>query len=147
MGLAKLDRVTILQRGMVDSPEETRRILFADDDESVQRLVRRVAQSRGYEVISVTKGAEVLSVARQQRPDLIVLDIEFPDADGRDILRALKSSEETRAIPVVVWSGRKTNPSDGRVSLDLGAEDYVEKNDALLLIRKLKRVLLRHRPR
>jgi hypothetical protein len=46
-------------------------------------------------------------------------------------------------IPVIVWSGRAGHPSDSRISLDLGAEDFVEKSDATLLIRKLERVLLR----
>jgi CheY-like chemotaxis protein len=72
-----------------------------------------------------------------------VLDIEFPDADGRDVLAKLKADPRTAAIPVLVWSGRKPSESESRIALGLGADDYVEKNDAQLLIRKLERVLLR----
>jgi len=120
-----------------------RRILLADDEEAVQLVVRRVAEKLGHQVISATRGSTVVEQAAQTRPDVIVLDIEFPDADGRDLLAALKRDARTADIPVLVWSGRKANSSDGRIALDLGAEDYVEKNDAQLLIRKLERIFLK----
>jgi len=120
-----------------------RRILLADDNISIQKVVKRVAEKYGHELIQVTEGAAVLSVAEASQPDVIVLDIEFPDADGRDLLARLKADSRTSKIPVIVWSGRKGHQSDSRISLELGAEDYVEKNDAQLLVRKLERVLLR----
>lgn len=120
-----------------------RRILLADDSTSIQKIVKRVATRYGHEVIEATVGATVLEIAASVTPDVIVLDIEFPDADGRDILSALKADPRTSQIPVVVWSGRKGHESDSRISLELGAEDYVEKNDAQLLLRKLDRVLLK----
>jgi two-component system KDP operon response regulator KdpE len=83
-----------------------------------------------------------LDVALTTHPDVIVLDMGLPDADGRDVLAKLKADQRTTDIPVVVWSGR-AGESDSRISLDLGAEDYVEKSDATLLILKLERVLLR----
>lgn len=121
----------------------SRRILLADNNESVQRVVREVAEKRGHELLQATTGAATLSVAKETLPDLIVLDLAFPDADGRDVLRQLKTNAVTAQIPVVVWSGREGHESDSRISLDLGAEDYVEKDDAQLLMLKLERVLLR----
>lgn len=120
-----------------------RRILLADDNAVVQKTVKRAVEKYGHELIEVTQGAAVHAVAVLARPDVIVLDIQFPDADGRDVLARLKADPRTASIPVVVWSGRSTSESDSRISLELGAEDYVEKNDALLLMRKLDRVLLR----
>ena len=121
----------------------SRRILLADDNRSIQEVVKRVAERRGHEIIHATSGALALSVAIETQPDLIVLDMEFPDADGRDVLRKLKAEPRTADIPVVVWSGREGHTSDSRISLDLGAEDFVEKTDAQLLLLKLERVLLR----
>lgn len=121
----------------------SRRILLADNNESVQRVVREVAEKRGHELLQATTGAGTLSLAQETHPDLIVLDLAFPDVDGRDVLRQLKTNEGTAQIPVVVWSGRQGHESDSRISLDLGAEDYVEKDDAQLLMLKLERVLLR----
>jgi two-component system, OmpR family, phosphate regulon response regulator PhoB len=122
---------------------ERRRILLADGNVEVQKMVRQVAEKFGHELIEVTLGAAVHAVAALARPDVIVLDMVFPDADGRDVLARLKADPRTWSIPVVVWSDRATHDSDSRISLELGAEDYVEKTDAQLLVRKLDRVLLR----
>jgi two-component system KDP operon response regulator KdpE len=121
-----------------------RRILFADDDLNVQRALKRLAEKSGFSVVPVLAGADVYQCALEHAPDLIVLDIQFPDADGRDVLLRLKADPRTSNIPVVVWSGR--NPeSDRRIALDLGAEDYVEKRDPSTLFPKIERVLLRLR--
>ena len=119
------------------------RILLADDDPTVQRTVKRVATEFGHEVLQVHTGMAVLANAREQKPDLIVLDINFPDADGRDLLAQLKADECTAHIPVLVWSGRHDMESERRIALSLGAEDYVEKTDAQLLLRKIERLLFR----
>jgi len=121
-----------------------RRILFADDDPSVQRALKRLAEKNGFELLPVLAGADVYQAALDSRPDLIVLDIHFPDADGRDVLSRLKADPRISNIPVVVWSGRDPQ-SDRRIALDLGAEDYVEKRDPSTLLPKIERVLLRLR--
>ena len=121
-----------------------RRILFADDDPGVQRALKRLADKNGFELVPVLSGADVYKAALACGPDLIVLDIHFPDADGRDVLSRLKQDSRTSNIPVVVWSGRDPN-SDRRTALDLGAEDYVEKREPATLLPKIERVLLRLR--
>jgi len=121
-----------------------RRILFADDDPDVQRALKRLAEKNGFELLPVLAGADVYQAALESRPDLIVLDIQFPDADGRDVLSRLKADPRISNIPVVVWSGRDPQ-SDRRIALDLGAEDYVEKRDPSTLLPKIERVLLRLR--
>ncbi|MES1184937.1 MAG: response regulator [Myxococcales bacterium] len=124
-------------------PGGPRKLLVADDNEAIQALVKRTAEKRGHQVIQATTGKAAIELALQTQPDLIVLDLDFPDADGRDVLGKLKADPRTANIPVVVWSGRQGHGSDSRISLDLGADDYVEKADAQLLITKLERVLLR----
>ncbi|MEI9938801.1 MAG: response regulator [Pseudomonadota bacterium] len=119
------------------------RILLADDDPAVHRMVQRVATEFGHEFVPVRKGVAVLSMALESKPDLIVLDIGFPDADGRDVLAQLKAEPRTAAIPVLVWSGRHDLDSERRIAISLGAEDYMEKTDAQLLMRKIERLLLR----
>jgi CheY-like chemotaxis protein len=121
-----------------------RRILFADDDPGVQRALKRLADKNGFELVPVLAGADVYEAALVSGPDLIVLDIHFPDADGRDVLSRLKQDSRTANIPVVVWSGRDPD-SDRRIALDLGAEDYVEKREPATLLPKIERVLLRLR--
>ncbi len=121
----------------------SRKILLADDNRAIQEVVKRIAERRGHQIVQAVTGASTLVVAIETQPDVIVLDMDFPDADGRDVLRKLKVEARTAHIPVIVWSGRDGHGSDGRISLDLGAEDFVEKTDAQLLLLKLERVLLR----
>ena len=123
-------------------PERGFKILLVDDNEAIQKLVRRVAETCGHRVIRAVTGGSAIEAAITAQPDIIVLDMGLPDADGRDVLARLKADERTVRIPVLVWSGRE-GESDSRISLNLGAEDYVEKADVLLLIRKVERVLLR----
>ena len=118
------------------------RILLADDDVVLQRSVTRVAEAAGYEVITAMTGHEVISIAADTQPDLVVLDIRFPDADGRDLLQVLKRDPRTESIPVLMWSASSYD-SDRRIALALGAEDYVEKGTPATLLPKIARVLLR----
>jgi two-component system KDP operon response regulator KdpE len=103
------------------------RILLADDDPAVHRMVQRVAIDFGHELVQVRRGVAVLAMALESKPDLIVLDIGFPDADGRDVLAQLKAEPRTAKIPVLIWSGRHDLDSERRIAISLGAEDYVEK--------------------
>jgi CheY-like chemotaxis protein len=121
---------------------KVRRLLLADDEHVIHRAVLRVAELRGWVVMSVTSGANVLTKALETRPDMIVLDMRFPDADGRDILSSLKRDTRTSHIPVIVWSGSDLG-NDREITLDLGAEDYVEKGAPEELISKIRRVFLR----
>jgi len=118
-------------------------ILLADDDEIVQAVVSAAAAKFGHRVVRAISGAATLELAATTQPDMVVLDIHFPDADGRDVLAKLKGDARTAHIPVIVWSGRRSNESDSRIALELGAEDFVEKGDAEFLMLKLERVLLR----
>ena len=119
-----------------------RRILIADDDAEVREMVRRVAGPQGFEVIEAANAAQAQALASEQQPDLIVLDIAFPGEDGRDILAALKADSRTTKIPVLVWSGRDAE-SARRISLGLGAEDFIEKASAQALLARIKRLMLR----
>jgi CheY-like chemotaxis protein len=127
----------------VTRARQGRRILLADDDAVIQQVVQRLAERRGHELLQANTGRGALALAITAQPDIIVLDLEFPDADGRDILCKLKADDRTKHIPVVVWSGRDGHGSDSKISLSRGAEDFVEKGEAGLLLLKLERVLLR----
>lgn len=117
------------------------RILLADDDTDLQLMVKRAAARQGYEVTSVQIGLEVVALAAQLQPDLLVLDIRFPDADGRDLLQQLKENPSTTAIPVIVWSGSQ-HESVRRTALALGAEYFVDKRDPQSLLPKIAQILL-----
>jgi DNA-binding response OmpR family regulator len=128
--------------GRVAISMKGRRILLADDDDLAHAAMVRAATEFGCEIISILEGVNVASTALAERPDLIILDLTFPDADGRQILKHLKADSRTSRTPVVIWSGY--DPGANRaVFLALGAEDYVEKSDPFTLLAKLRRVLFR----
>lgn len=120
------------------------KILIADDNLALQRIVKRLLETEGYFVIQLPDTAHLVEQAATSRPDVIVLDVGFPNADGRDLLSLLKRDARTANIPVLVWSGQDAD-SQRRIALDLGAEDFVEKGTAHELVAKIERLLFRLR--
>jgi CheY-like chemotaxis protein len=108
-------------------------VLIVEDDAVLQRAVRRGLAERGYLSVSARSRAELRRVLAIAEPDLIVLDIELPDADGRDVLHGLKRDPSTAGIPVIVWSGRDAW-GDEAVAMKLGASAYVSKADVQPLV-------------
>jgi len=119
-------------------------VLVADDNAQLQRIVKRVFEQEGFVVIQSFDGANLVAQVLAARPDVIVLDVGLPNADGRDVLSSLKREPKTADIPVVVWSGQDAD-SQRRIALALGAEDFVEKGTAHELVSKIERLLLRLR--
>lgn len=118
-------------------------IVLVEDNQTLAALLRRALEREGYTVVVVSTGIEMMAVLRSgQVPDLIVLDVRLPDADGRDLLAALKKDPKTTGIPVVVWSGGGEQ-SERRIVLELGAEDYVQKGPPSTLVPKIERILFR----
>jgi len=120
------------------------KVLVADDNAQLQRIVKRVFEQEGFVVIQSFDGANLVAQVLAARPDVIVLDVGLPNADGRDVLSSLKREPKTADIPVVVWSGQDAD-SQRRIALALGAEDFVEKGTAHELVSKIERLLLRLR--
>jgi two-component system, OmpR family, KDP operon response regulator KdpE len=120
------------------------KVLIADDNAPLQRIVKRLLEKEGYFVIQLADTVGLVERAAAAQPDVIVLDVGFPNADGRDMLSSLKRDARTERIPVLVWSGQDAD-SQRRIALDLGAEDFIEKGTAGELISKIERLLFRLR--
>lgn len=119
----------------------THLILVADSDVSLLSRVASLAKQEGYAIVTTGSGARVVEMALQHHPELIVLDVAFPDADGRDLLQKIKRDARLVDIPVLMWSERDYD-SDRRIALELGAADYLPKSDSVMLMPKIARVLL-----
>jgi DNA-binding response OmpR family regulator len=117
------------------------RILIAEDDAAVLNLYARYAQKRGHAVLLARDGAEALLVAATELPDLVMLDVAMPKLDGRDVLRQLKSSARTRAIPVVVVTASGGEQNLRTLLVELGAADVLEKPvDLPIAFAKVERI-------
>lgn len=99
--------------------------LLVEDSRSVRMENERVLSRAGYEVMCAADGQEALNVAREQHPDLILLDLLLPKMTGTEVLAHLKSEPETSDIPVVVVSG--LSDKNREKLLAAGADDYLEK--------------------
>ncbi|RIH90322.1 Response regulator MprA [Calidithermus terrae] len=101
-----------------------KRILVIDDDEGITHFLRVGLTYEGYAVATAASGEEGLRVAREQPPDLVVLDWMLPELSGLEVLRRLKAVNEK--LPVILLTG-KDAPDDQVLGFETGADDYVLK--------------------
>ena len=98
------------------------KLLLVEDNDMNRDMLTRRLQRRGYEVITAMDGAQGLALAQSESPALILMDISLPVLDGLEAIRRLKTTMETKSIPVVPSIRRKFHPteniSSGRVRVD-----------------------------
>ncbi|HEX6617146.1 MAG TPA: response regulator [Gemmatimonadales bacterium] len=104
----------------------THRILVVDDEPDITALVAYHLARAGFRVSTANTGTDALRAAREERPDLVVLDLMLPGASGYDVLAELRSREETRDVGVILLTARREEPDRIR-GLTLGADDYLTK--------------------
>jgi len=100
-----------------------KRVLVVDDDVKTVELVKLYLNRDGYKVLTAHDGIEALRLARENHPDLIVLDLMLPGIDGLQICRTLRAESD---VPIIMLTA-KTTDQDKLTGLDLGADDYVTK--------------------
>ena len=98
-------------------------VLVVDDEPKIVALARDYLRNAGFDVASASDGPEALAAFRSRSPDLIVLDLGLPRADGLDVARAIR---KTSNVPIVMLTARG-DESDRVAGLELGADDYVTK--------------------
>src|SRR5262245_42676169 len=102
------------------------KILIAEDSATVRALVAARLAADGYQVVEAADGEQALTLARSERPDLLVLDKVMPKFDGFEVVRALREDPATKAIPIVMLTER-TGEDDVLGGLSLGVEEYMPK--------------------
>lgn len=101
----------------------SRTILVVDDKANIRNLVREYLEAEGFRVLIAADGREALFTARQEKPDLILLDIMMPQMGGFEFLKTYRKEKET---PVILLTA-KLEETDKVLGLELGADDYVTK--------------------
>jgi len=102
------------------------KILVVEDEESLLKLESILFTSKGYAVTGVRDGKSALEAIALERPDLVVLDIMLPDLDGFEICRIIKENPETRSLPVIMLTAKKSSMDLERGRL-AGADAYITK--------------------
>ena len=98
-------------------------VLVVEDELRISRLIRDYLEGAGFSVIEAADGPSAISMARSQRPDMIVLDLGLPGMDGLDVTRRIR---ETSSVPIIMVTAR-VEETDRIVGLELGADDYLTK--------------------
>ncbi len=111
---------------MKQKDEKVKKILIIDDDEDIISLIRIILENENYTVIGALNGDEGIKYALKEKPDLILLDIMMPGADGWEVMKMLHTDEKTRKIPVAMLTC-KTDVRDKLTGLQEGAIDYITK--------------------
>jgi two-component system alkaline phosphatase synthesis response regulator PhoP len=102
------------------------RVLIVEDEPHIRLSLEVLLDRAGYDTISATDGEEGLSLIRQRRPDVVLLDIMMPKRNGYEVCRAVKSDPELQSIPVVMLTA-KAQEVEVLKGLGLGASAYVAK--------------------
>jgi DNA-binding response OmpR family regulator len=115
------------------------KILVVEDDRTLLELLRYNLDRHDYEVVTATTGIQALELAKNEKPDLVILDLMLPELDGYDVCRFLRRDS---SVPILILTAR-TEEIDKVMGLELGADDYVTKPFSLKELFARVRALLR----
>lgn len=117
---------------------EKKRILIVDDEEDLVTLLQVRLEANGFEVLTANNGQVGLDKAREEKPDLILLDVMMPILDGYQVCRFLKFDEDLKDIPIIILTARAQD-ADKKIGKDVGANAYMAKPfDFPTLLEKIK---------
>ena len=122
-------------------------VLAIDDEKDLIELIRYNLEKEGFHVRGALDGETGISIALQEKPDVVLVDLMLPGIDGLEVCRRLRSDNRTAAIPLIMLTA-KSAESDRIVGLELGADDYVTKpfstRELIARIRALLRRIAGH---
>lgn len=120
--------------------DSKRKILIIEDEESIRHFISMILTTNHYEAMQAKNGAEGMMLATSHCPDLILLDLGLPDADGQKMIQQVR---EWSSVPILVVSAR-THERDKVAALDAGADDYITKPFGTSELLARVRTALRH---
>ena len=104
----------------------SKKILIVDDELESVKLIGLMLQRRGYEIAAARSGAQALTKAQTENPDLVILDVMMPDMDGYEVCRELRANPKTSSLPIIMFTA-KTTVDDKVAGFQAGADDYLTK--------------------
>lgn len=103
-----------------------KKILIVEDEQDILQLVKHYLEKEGFRPVTAMSGLEALKKVKEDKPDLVVLDLMLPEMDGLEVCKRLRSVPDTAMLPILMLTA-KAEESDTVVGLELGADDYVTK--------------------
>jgi len=117
----------------------TKKLLVIDDKKELRTLLKQYLTQEGFEIVAAADGQEGLFLARQEKPDLIILDLMMPEMSGYEFMRIFSKEADT---PILILTA-KTEENDKVLGLELGADDYVTKPFSMRELTARVRAVLR----
>lgn len=111
---------------MQDSPMRGKKVLIVEDNELNMKLFHDLLEAHGVETVQARDGKNVLALARENKPDLILMDIQLPEVSGLDVTKWLKEDDELKSIPVVAVTAFAMKGDEQKIR-EGGCEDYISK--------------------
>lgn len=103
-----------------------KRILVVDDEEHIVELIKFNLEKNGYKVITADNGRDALAIAKEQQPDLVLLDLMLPGMDGLEVCKEIRKETSISNMPIIMITA-KGEELDKILGLELGADDYITK--------------------
>ncbi len=119
------------------------RILVAEDEPFLLEITTLVLEDAGHEVLGAADGTRALRVAREEKPDVVLLDIMMPGLDGRDVARQLRSDPSLEGVRIVLYSSLSESQVDWR---EAGADAFRSKGESVRHLPKFVEDLVRMSP-
>lgn len=106
-----------------------KKILIVDDSKEYLQIAMNyiIEESLQYEIFAAQNGVIALEIAKNEKPDIIIMDWEMPEMNGIEATRLLKQIEETHDIPIIMSTGVRLSSSDLKIALEAGASDFIRK--------------------
>lgn len=101
-------------------------VMVVEDNEKNRKLVRVVLKAKGYNIIEAATGEEALNLLKNQKPDIILMDIQLPGIDGLTLIKQIKASVVTKDIPIIAVTAYAMKGDEQKI-LDTGCDAYVSK--------------------
>ena len=118
------------------------KILVVDDDPDIVEVITFYLDNIGYKTTEAFNGQEAINKANDEKPDLIILDVEMPRLNGFEVIKILKGDEKTASIPIIVLTGVRLSEEDRQSGLKLGASKFMTKPfNSITLINDIKELL------
>jgi two-component system cell cycle response regulator DivK len=103
-----------------------KRILVVEDNQLSLALLKQLLKAHGYEILETREGLQAIDLARDEQPDLILMDIRLPDISGLEVTRLLKKDDQTNTIPIIVLTAL-TSPEYEKKGFESGCDAYIPK--------------------
>ena len=130
----------------ISNGHEDNSVLIVNDDSDQLTLMGNLLQKAGYTVLTAEDGLDGLTVAKRERPDLVISDVSMPRMDGLEFCREIRADSDLKTIPILLISAREKDTKSVVAGLRAGADDYLEiPFDSTRLVAKVSRLLERSR--